>query len=81
MSEGFSPTSIPAETGEEVVLLVKRIDEPPCAKGLAIAAKQLLVELPLNETVPVTLKLDGAEPIELRCANTDMRAPIVIAPR
>lgn len=81
LSYGFSPTSIRAEAGEEIVLLVKRIDDPPCAKGLAIPAKELLVELPLNETVPVTLKLERAETIELACANEDVRASIVVGPR
>ena len=32
-------------------------------------------------TVPVTLKLDRVETIELRCANEDARASIVVAPR
>lgn len=80
LSWGFSPISIHAEPGEEIVLLVQRIDESPCAGGLAIPSRQLLVELPRGDTVPVALKLDRAETIDVRCANEETRASIVVAP-
>jgi hypothetical protein len=51
------------------------------ARGLTIPGKHVDVQLPLGETVPVTLKLDRAETIELQCANDDARASIVVAPR
>ncbi len=80
VSYGFSPTEIRAEQGEEVVLRVRRSTDAHCTGGLAIAARQVLVQLPLDETIPVTLKLDRPEPIELRCANEDVRASIAVAP-
>ncbi len=81
LSYGFSPGSISAQAGEEVVLLVRRADASRCADGLAIPAKQILVKLPLDETVPVTLKLELPETIEIHCANEDLRSSIIVAPR
>jgi hypothetical protein len=81
LSYGFSPTSISAQQGEEIVLLVRRVDESPCAKGIVIPAKQVAVDLPLNEEVPVALKLDRAETIDVQCANEDVKASIVVEPR
>lgn len=78
---GFSPKEIRADEGEEVILTVRRSDEAVCKGGLAIPAKQVLVQLPIGETVPVTLKLDRAETIEVRCANEDTKGAIVVAPR
>jgi hypothetical protein len=81
VSHGFSPTEIPADQGEEIVLLVRRSAESRCTSGLTIPERHLDVQLPLDETVPVTLKLDRAETIELQCAKEDFRASIVVAPR
>jgi hypothetical protein len=39
------------------------------------------VDLPLNETVKVALKLDRAETIDVECANEDVRASIVVETR
>jgi hypothetical protein len=81
LSYGFSPTSIRAQQGEEIVLLLRRVDESPCAKGVVIPAKQVAVDLPLNEAVLVTLKLDRTETIDVQCANEDVKASIVVEPR
>lgn len=81
LSYGFSPTSIRAQEGEEIVLLLRRVDESPCAKGVVIPAKQVAVDLPLNEAVLVTLKLDRTETIDVQCANEDVKASIVVEPR
>lgn len=81
VSYGFSPTEIHADQGEEIILRVRRTAESRCANGLTIPEKHVEVQLPLDETVPVTLKLDRPETIELQCANEDARAAIVVAPR
>ena len=81
LSYGFSPTSIRAQQGEEIVLLVRRVDESPCAKGIVIPARQVAVDLPLNEVVPVALELDRTETIDVHCANEDVKASIVVEPR
>jgi len=81
VSYGFSPSEIRADQGEEIVLRVRRSAESLCTSGLTIPERHLEVQLPLDETVPVTLKLDRAETIELQCANEDVRASIVVAPR
>lgn len=80
---GFSPKKIPADQGEEIVLAVRRSDPAHCKEGLAIPSRNLRVELPLDETVPVTLRLDRAETIALACVDEgdDFRAAIVVAPR
>lgn len=81
VSYGFSPNEIPATQGEEVVLSVRRSDESRCKHGFAIPAKQILVQLPMDETVPITLKLDRAETIGVTCTNEDVQASIIVAPR
>lgn len=81
VSYGFSPKQIRAEQGEQVVLTIRRSDDSHCNRGLAIPSRQVLVQLPLGETVPVTLKLDRAETIEVVCANEDVQASIIVAPR
>lgn len=79
---GFSPREIRADQGEEVILAVRRSDETRCKAGLTIPSRQVRVQLPIGETVPVTLKLDRAETISVACADEDgMRAEIVVAPR
>lgn len=81
VSYGFSPTEIRADQGEEVVLTLRRSDDVHCGHGLAIPARQIFLELPVGETVPVTLRLDRAETIEVACVNEDVKASIVVAPR
>lgn len=81
LSHGFSPSSIRAKQGEELVLLVRRIDASPCAKGLVIPAKHVAVDLPLDAPVSVALELDRPETIDVQCANEDVKASIVVEPR
>ncbi len=81
VSYGFSPREIHADQGEQIVLTVRRSDDAHCKSGLAIPARKVLVQLPVGETVPVTLKLDRPETIDLVCANEDTQAAIVVAPR
>jgi len=78
---GFSPKEIKAAQGEQIVLSVRRSDPSHCNAGLAIPTRQVLVQLPVGETIPVTLKLDRAETIDLVCANEDARASIIVAPK
>lgn len=80
VSYGFSPQVIRADQGEQLVLAIRRSDDSHCKDGVAIPARQVLVQLPVGETVPVTLKLDRAETLEVACANEDVRASIVVAP-
>ncbi len=81
VSYGFSPSEIRADQGEEIVLRIRRSAESRCTSGLTIPERHVDVQLPLNETVPVTLRLDRAETIELQCAKEDVRASIVVTPR
>lgn len=79
---GFSPKEIPADQGEEIVLAIRRSSEAHCKAGLAIPSRKVHVQLPVGETIPVTLKLDRAETIVLACADAeDVKASIVVAPR
>ncbi len=81
VSYGFSPQEIRADEGEQVVLAIRRSTDTHCKEGVAIPARQVFVQLPVGETVPVTLKLDRAETLEVGCVNEDVRASIVVAPR
>ncbi len=77
LDHGFSPEEIRADVGETVTLLVRRGD-PVCLNGLSIPKRKLNLDLPIGETVPVTLELKQAERIELRCANEDAAAVIIV---
>lgn len=81
LSYGFSPASIHADAGEEVVLLVRRIDDSGCPAGLVVPGRPLAIALPVGETVPVTLELDRPETVVLRCASTEMQTSIVVERR
>lgn len=74
---GFSPKEIRADVGETVTLQVRR-SGPVCANGLSIPKRKLDLDLPLGETVSVTLELEQAERVELQCANEDAAAVIVV---
>jgi hypothetical protein len=78
---GFSPSEIAAEQGEEVILYLRRSDDVHCKDGLEIPARKVLVQLPVGETVPVPLKLERAETLDVGCRNEDVRASIIVAPR
>jgi hypothetical protein len=78
---GFSPAEIRADQGEEVELRLRRSAEELCAGGLAIPGRQEIVQLPLGETIPVTLKLDRAETLWLQCKDEKTKVAIVVAPR
>ncbi len=81
LSYGFSPAEIHAEQGEAVVLYLRRSDDVHCKDGLEIPARKVVVQLPVDETVPVPLKLDRAETLVVACRNEDVQASIVVAPR
>lgn len=82
VSFGFSPREIPAEQGEEIVLALRRSNPSHCRDGLAIPSRSLVVHLPLDETIPVTLRLDRAETIAIACVGEDdVQASIVVAAR
>lgn len=74
---GFSPKEIRADVGETVILQVRRSGSL-CANGLSIPDRNVNLDLPLDETVPVTLELKQAERIELRCTNEETSAAIVV---
>ena len=78
---GFSPSEIHAEQGEEIELRVRRSAEDRCSAGLAISGRPGIVQLPLTETIPVTLKLDRAETIVLDCQDERTKAAIIVAPK
>lgn len=82
VSFGFSPKEIPADQGEEIVLAIRRSSEEHCKAGLEIPSRKVHVQLPIGETIPVTLKLDRAETISVACAGEDgMQAEIVVSAR
>lgn len=81
LDDGFSPEEIAAEVGEEVVLLVRRSSTGRCTSGLEVASRGLKLDLPPDETVPITLKLARAESIELLCALDGARATVVVGQR
>lgn len=78
---GFSPAEIDVLQGEEIELRLRRSAEDLCTRGLAIPGRQEIVQLPLGETIPVTLKLDRAETIWLQCRDEKTKVAIVVAPR
>lgn len=81
LDDGFSPGEIAAEVGEEIVLLVRRSSAALCASGLEVPSRGLKLELPPDQTVPIPLKIERAESIELRCAVDGTRAVVLVAPR
>lgn len=81
VSYGFSPSEITADQGEEVILYLRRSDDVHCKDGLEIPARKIVVQLPVGETVPVPLKLERAETLDVACRNEDVRASIVVKPR
>jgi hypothetical protein len=78
---GFSPAEIRAGQGEEIELRLRRSADDLCAGGLAIPGRLEIVQLPLGETIPVTLKLDRAETLWLQCKDEKTKVAIVVAPR
>jgi hypothetical protein len=76
---GFSPTEMSADVGETVILGIRRVD-PVCTSGLTISGREAKLELPIGETVPVTIELKRAERIELRCEGEDAAAVLVVRP-
>jgi hypothetical protein len=78
---GFSPAEIHANRGEEIELRLRRSAEALCANGLTIPGRQGVVQLPLNETISVTLKLDRAETVLLECEDEKTKAAIIVGPR
>lgn len=74
---GRTPKEIRADVGETVTLQVRR-SGPVCLSGLTIPKRKLNLDLPLDETVPVTLELKQAELIELQCTNEDAAAVIIV---
>jgi hypothetical protein len=83
LSWGFSPREIRADQGEQVVLAVRRSsDDSHCKAGLTISAKHVHVQLPVGETIPVTLRLEQAETFAIGCeGEEDVQASVVVAPR
>jgi plastocyanin len=74
---GFSPNEIRADVGETITLLVRRANSV-CVNGLSIPKRQQNLNLPPDETVPVTLELKQAERIELKCTDEDAAAVIIV---
>jgi hypothetical protein len=74
---GFSPTKMSADVGETVILGIRRVD-PVCNAGLTISGRPSKLELPIGETVPVTIEVKRAERIELRCEGEDAAAVLVV---
>jgi len=74
---GFSPKEIRADVGETVTLQVRRAS-PACVNGLSIPQRQLNLDLPLGETVPVTLELKQPGRLELKCRDEETAAVLIV---
>lgn len=81
LDQGFSPAEVAAEVGEDIVLLVRRSAETRCAVALTLPGRGLTVPLPLDQTVPIALRVDRPESIELRCDGDGTKAEVVVRPR
>lgn len=76
---GFEPKSIDVKPGSDVVLKVTRKTDSTCAKQIQIPSKKIKVDLPLNETVAVSLgKLKKGE-IRFGCGMNMMESGRVVA--
>ena len=78
---GLSPAEIRVAQGEEIELRLRRSAAELCTGGLTIPGREEAVQLPLGETIPVTLKLDRPETLWLQCKDEKTKAAIVVAPR
>lgn len=76
--KGFVPNLIDVKAGSDIVLEVTRKTDSTCAREVQISSKKIKVNLPLNESVTVSLgKLEKGE-IRFGCGMNMMESGRII---
>jgi len=76
--EGFQPSEIKVEAGQELTLRVKRTTDSTCAKKITVPSRKLKVDLPLGKAVDVKLgKLEKGS-VKFGCGMGMMVGGVVI---
>lgn len=74
---GFEPSRIEVNKGDNVTLVVTRKTEQTCATGIVVADRAITQDLPLNEPVRVTLgSVEGGE-IAFACPMDMIKGSVV----
>lgn len=77
--EGFQPSEIKLEAGQEMTLRVKRTTDKTCAKKITVPSRKIKLDLPLNQAVDVKLgKLEKGS-VKFGCGMGMMVGGVVIA--
>ncbi|MGH7724501.1 MAG: cupredoxin domain-containing protein [Candidatus Eiseniibacteriota bacterium] len=74
---GFHPDRIPARVGQPVTLAITRTTNETCGTEIVIPAEQIRKDLPLNQTVEVTITPAASGEIAFACGMDMLKGSIV----
>lgn len=75
---GFSPASIPAAKGEELVLRFTRTTESDCLKAIELPSLGIKKDLPVKQAVDVPVKADKEGTIDFQCWMKMYKGKVVV---
>jgi hypothetical protein len=76
--EGFHPNRIAAHPGQPITLALTRTTNETCANQIVIASLGVTKDLPLNETVEVTVTPAEKGEIAFACGMNMLKGSIVV---
>ncbi len=76
--KGFEPSQITVMPGTSVTLKVTRLTDSTCATQIQVPSKKLKKDLPLNQTVEVTLGVLEKGEISFGCGMNMMGGQIIV---
>ncbi|HEX2568826.1 MAG TPA: cupredoxin domain-containing protein [Polyangia bacterium] len=77
-ASGFHPDTVWAKKGRTITINFKRTEEVPCGNGVLIAAENLRRDLPLDQTVPVSLLPGRKGKLHFACPQNAFGGDIVV---
>jgi plastocyanin domain-containing protein len=78
--DGFVPKEIPAKVGQPITLVVTRKTDVTCAKQIVFADMGVEKELPLNETVEVTVTPERQGELRFACDMDMIAGKLLVEP-
>jgi plastocyanin domain-containing protein len=74
---GYEPSSVPAQVGQKLALVFKRISDKGCGGEVVFPAQHIRKELPLNQEVVVEITPKENESISFTCGMGMLKGTVV----
>lgn len=78
-AEGYSPSTVDAKKGEQVVLVFTRTTKSDCLAEVVIPDLKVKKELPLNTPVEIPVKLDKEGKVGFQCGMAMVKGTINVS--